>query len=163
MKRFAIPAVSVLVLVFASHLSEPRAQSADASVVKERQQLMKKMGGSFGPIIAVAKGESDDFAAAQSSAQTIHDSIVKLQTLFPAGTGVGEVSGSRAKLEIWAQRAEFDAAAQNLEMAAAGLAEAAAAANIDVYRQRLAILGNACGGCHEGASDAGGKFRMAEQ
>ncbi len=124
----------------------------------ERQGLMQSNGSSFGPLVAILKGESTDLAAAAAAAQTMSDNMLKIPSLFPAGTAKGEVPGTRAKPEIWTERAEFEAAATALVEASANLVEAANSGDVDTFKAAFPALGQACGGCHEGNPAAGGKF-----
>ena len=68
---FPQPNVAALALVAFAMGGTSSAQDNPSEIVKERQQLMKTMGKSFGPIIPVIKGESDDLAAAEAAAQTM--------------------------------------------------------------------------------------------
>jgi cytochrome c556 len=144
-------------IFFASDLS---AESDGAAIVQERQSLMRTMGKSFGPLIPVLKGESTDLVVAAAAAQNINDAITKIITLFPEGTAKGEVDGTRAKPKIWRDTAGFQASAQALIDASAGLVVAANSGDIDTFKAAFGPLGQACGGCHEGKPGDGGKFRF---
>ncbi len=134
-----------------------------AALVQQRQDLMREMGGSFGPMVAVLKGESSDFAAAAASAGVIHTNSGKIAELFPEGTGQDVISQSRAKPEVWSQRAEFEANAQKLAEESAKLVAVAQTADAQAYATQFQALGKACGGCHSGKFAEGGKFRFAKQ
>ena len=135
------------------------AQSNAETIVKERQDLMKTMGRSFGPLIAVQKGESTDLAAATEAAQTMHDAIVKAAGMFPTGSATGEVSGSRAKPEVWTNAAEFKAASDDLINETAKLVEISKSGDLEAFKVQFPIVGRSCGGCHKGKGAEGGKFR----
>lgn len=134
--------------------------SAQMDVVKERQDLMRVQGKSFGPLVAVLKGESSDLAAAAAAAQAMHDAAVKAATLFPAGTAKGEAEGSRAKPEVWSDSAEFKAASDKLAEETMKLVTAANSGDVDAFKAQFQMAAQACGGCHEGKGSAGGKFRF---
>jgi cytochrome c556 len=136
------------------------AQTDLAGAVDERQKLMKTMGKSFGPIIAILKGQSTDLAAAGAAAQTMNDSIVKAVGLFPAGSAAGSVPGARAKPDVWSNAAEFKAAADALIDATANLVVAAKSGDVNTFKAQFGPVGKACGGCHEGPPKKGGKFRI---
>lgn len=140
-----------------------KAQTDVAMKVKERQDLMKAMGKSFGPIMAIMKGQSTDLAAAAAAAATMHDSMVKAAGLFPSGSANGEVEESRAKPEVWTKASEFKVAADALIMATAKLAEAAKSGDVDGFKAQVPLVGKSCGGCHEGKFKAGGKFRTPKE
>ena len=137
-----------------------KAHSDPAAVVMARQGLMQSNGRSFGPLVAILKGESTDLAAAAAAAQTINANITAAVLLFQAGTAKGEVPGSRARPEIWTERAEFEAAAAALIEASANLVDAANSGDVDTFKAAFPALGQACGGCHEGNPSAGGRFRF---
>jgi cytochrome c556 len=136
------------------------AQTNTATVVKERQELMKAMGGTFGPIITFVKGENTDLVGATAAAQKMHDSMIKAVGLFPAGTAKGEAPESRSKPEVWSNAAEFKAAAGALIEASAKLAKAGNTGDADAFKAQVQAVGKACGSCHKGKKDDGGKFRF---
>lgn len=137
-----------------------QAQGDLTAKVEERQKLMKAMGRSFGPMVAVVKGESTDFAAAGAAAQAMSDAMAKSATLFDAGSGAGDVPGSRANADVWAKADEFKAAADALIAASAKLAEVAKSSDVDAFKAQFGAVGKSCGGCHESKGDLGGKFRV---
>lgn len=167
MTRFvSIGKLTIAVALFGIGLSMVgglNAQTDLAAVVKERQELMKSMGKSFGPLVAVMKDESTDLVAAAAAAQTMHDGIIKAVTLFPAGTAYGEVPESRAKAEVWTDAADFKAAADALAAETEKLVEAANSGDVDAFKAQFGPTGKACGGCHEGPRDKGGKFRVPKE
>ena len=59
---FLKPIVAGFAMVAFAVIGTSSAQDNPTEIVKERQQLMKSMGKSFGPIIPVIKGESDDLS-----------------------------------------------------------------------------------------------------
>ena len=139
------------------------AQTDLATIVKERQDLMKTMGRSFKPIVAVVKDESTDLATAAEAAQTMNASIVKAATMFPEGTAKGEVPESRAKPAVWAESAEFEAAAKTLTEETAKLVVVANSGNVEDFKAQFQVVSKACVGCHEGKGSAGGKFRFPRE
>lgn len=100
---------------------------------------------------------------AMASAVTWHRNAQKIVANFPAGTGRGDVEGSRAKPEIWSKRAEFEAAAAKLAATAEKLITAIKTNDINVFRTEFKEFGQACGGCHKGPRKEGGKFRFPKQ
>lgn len=156
---FPKPAVAVLAMLTFAVGGTSSAQDDPIEIVKERQQLMKTMGKSFGPIIPVIKGESDDLDAAEAAAQTMHESIKKLARLFPVGTAVDEVEGSRAKPEVWTQSDDFANAINDLIQATADFSDAFNTGDKEAIGAAFKPVGPACGSCHLGPADEGGKFR----
>jgi cytochrome c556 len=139
------------------------AQTSGAEAVDKRIKLMRTMGKSFGPIVAIAKGESTDLAVAGAAAQTMHDSMVEAATLFLEGTAKADIAGSRSKPEVWSKADEFKTASDALIKASADIVAAAQSGDIDSFKSLIRPLGAACGGCHEGKGKAGGKFRFPKE
>ena len=156
---FLKPIVAGFAMVAFAVIGTSSAQDNPTEIVKERQQLMKSMGKSFGPIIPVIKGESDDLDAAEAAAKSMHDSIMKVAELFPAGTAVNEVEGSRAKPEVWTQSDDFTKAVDDLIKATADFSDAFSTGDKEAIGTAFKPLGRACGACHRGPADEGGKFR----
>jgi cytochrome c556 len=145
------------VVATTGHLS---AQSDASGIVKERQDLMKSMGKSFGPLVAILKGESTDLNAAAAAARTMGEGMGKASGMFPEGTAKGEAAESRAKPEIWTQGMKFETAAKALVAEAAKLASVADSGDIDAFKAQFQMTAKACGGCHEGKPKAGGDYRF---
>ena len=150
-------AVVSVVIGFSSNST---AQTSAAEAVERRIKLMRTMGKSFGPIVAIAKGESTDLAAAGDAAEMMHEAMKESATLFLEGTAKADVPGSRSRPEVWTKRDEFDTAAEALIKASGDIAAAARAGDLDGFKSLVRPLGAACGGCHEGKGRAGGKFRF---
>ena len=114
----------------------------------------------FMPII---KGENANVADAVASAQTVNTNAKKILANFPAGSGRDAVPETRAKPEIWSKRADFEAANTKLIDESGRLVEAAKTNDIDVFRTQFKVFVASCGGCHDGPSKSGGKFRFEKQ
>lgn len=69
-----------------------------------------------------------------------------LPGLFPPGSGG---PGSRAKPELWANKADFDAKAREFGAASARLAELAKTGDRAGVTAQFAVVGQGCGGCHK--------------
>ncbi|MFA6265604.1 MAG: cytochrome c [Pseudolabrys sp.] len=139
-----------------------RAQTAPAQVAKEREDVMKSLwGGYYRDMSQAAKGEGDLKAVVVKATQA-NEQLKKFGTLFPPGSGRDAVPATRAKPEIWTQRAEFDAALNDLMKETAAFGDAAKAGNIEAVKVQWTKVAQACGGCHGGPSKSGGKFRFEE-
>ncbi len=129
-------------------------------VYQERIQTMRTMGGSFRPIVGIVQGQSTDLDAAATSARALADAAKRIVAQYPAGTGRDANPETRARPEIWSNRAAFEAAANLLAAEAEKMAVAAATKNADAIRAQMGPLGQACGGCHGGPAASGGTFRF---
>jgi cytochrome c556 len=112
---------------------------------------METVQESFKPLRAIAVKETPfDAAVVKKNATTILETLKEAHGLFPEGSGGGD---SRAKAEIWSDRAGFDEAMKNAQAAAvamAGVTEEAA------YVPAMKALGGACKACHD-------KYRLPKQ
>lgn len=136
---------------------------APAAAFKERNDIMKSLWrGYYRDMAQAAKGEGDLAAVAVKATQA-NEQWKKLGQLFPAGSGREAVPETRAKPEIWTQRADFDAAINEMVKETAALGEAAKANNLDGVKAAWPKVAQACGACHGGPAKSGGKFRIEEQ
>jgi cytochrome c556 len=143
--------------------SDVLAQANPAEAVKARQDLMKSLfPNHYRAFIQVARGESTDIASLPEKARAASADVRKIPSLFPPGTGREAVPTTRAKPEIWSQRADFEATAAKLVEETDKLGQIAARGNLDEVKAQVAVVGQACAGCHGGPTKSGGKFRFEE-
>ncbi|HUE46081.1 MAG TPA: cytochrome c [Aestuariivirgaceae bacterium] len=115
-----------------------------ADVIEERQDVMKSNGDAMKALSAIAKNEAPfDAAVVQESGETIAAGLTKAKDLFPEGSGEGD---TRAKPEIWQDKADFNRHREETITAAQALAAVTEQAN---FMPALANLGNGCKGCHD--------------
>jgi len=144
-------------------LGEADAQTAMAELVKQRKELMGQMGKAFGPLVQILKHQSDDYDAAVASAEIMNRNAKQLVAHFPAGSGRDAVPDSRAKPEVWSNRAEFEAAAAKLIDESVKLIDAAKSKDYEIFQAQFKIYAAACGACHDGPKKTGGKFRFESE
>jgi cytochrome c556 len=85
------------------------AQDKD-KIVTDRQDYMKQQGRQLVVIRNYAQGKTDQ-QAALAAIDSLTKSVANVPTLFPAGTGIGEVSvKTHARPEIWSEHDKFLAA-----------------------------------------------------
>jgi cytochrome c556 len=162
-----ISACALAAIVFlVSQGSAPQAQTASAQgakeVAKEREDLMKGLWrGYYRDMSQAAKGEGDPKALAVKATEAVAQ-LKKFATLFPAGSGREGAPDTRAKPEIWTQRADFDVAINKMVVETTAFGEAAKAGNADGMKAAWPKIAEACGACHGGPSKSGGKFRFEE-
>ncbi len=120
--------------------------------IKQRQALMKKTGDAAKLSGQFLKGEVPyDAAAAAEAMKAIAGSLDEFVTLFPDGSA----EGSDAKPEIWQNKADFDAYAQETKKASLAASEAAAGGK-ESFQAAFVTVGQNCRGCHE-------KYRVAKK
>ena len=91
-----------------------------------------------------------DAAVVKKNATTILEKLKEAHGLFPEGSGGGD---SRAKPEIWSDRAGFDQAMKDAQAAATAMAAVSEEA---AFFPAMKSLGGACKGCHD-------KYRLPKQ
>jgi cytochrome c556 len=117
----------------------------------QRHEAMETVQESFKPLQAIAKKEAPfDAAVVKKSATTMLEKLKEAHGLFPEGSGGGT---TRAKAEIWTDRAGFDESMKSAQAAAAALA---AVTDEAAYMGALKTLGGSCKGCHD-------KYRLPKQ
>jgi len=110
--------------------------------IHDRHELMEEVGDHAKAIGDAAKAGKP--ADAVKPAEEIAAALEKFPTMFPAGS---ESPLSRAKPEIWTQKAEFDDMAKKGREAA--LALAAAAKSGGDLKAASGKMFQTCKGCHE--------------
>lgn len=122
--------------------------------MKIRHESYEDLGKIFKVLLDNSKKDKPDMAAVSSAAAKVKDYADKMSAWFPPGTGP-EVSGvkTRAKAEIWTDRATFDAALVKLQEEAAKLA---AVTDASGFKAQFGATGASCKSCHD-------KFRTPEE
>jgi cytochrome c556 len=138
--------VALCAVLFAGVAGASLAQGGAADVIAKRSAAMKGFGAS-GAAINAAAG-TGDFATANAKAKDLAATVHALPTLFPAGSGPGAGTPTRAKAEIWTDMAGFKAAADKAATAADGIVAATDAKNADQIKDAVRAFQGTCGGCH---------------
>ena len=115
--------------------------------VKYRKAAFTVMGAHFGRIGAMASGKAPfDAAAAAANAEIVATLSKMPYAGFIEGTANGE---TRAKPEIWTERAKFDAAANKMQEDVVKLNVAAKSGNLDQIKVAFGAAGQSCKACHD--------------
>ncbi|MEL6435883.1 MAG: cytochrome c [Pseudomonadota bacterium] len=115
--------------------------------IAERKASMKSVGGAIRPLVGFARGQADyDQAVAIASFTTMNEVAQRYGDLFPEGSETG--GETKARPEIWTDRAGFDEQVANFEAVTAA-AIAANPADVDAFRAVFGPVGQSCGSCHE--------------
>jgi cytochrome c556 len=128
----------------------PTQSVSAADVVKERRALMKNNGKNMKVIGGYLKKGMGTTADVAASADAIAANASKIVALYPKGTGPGDnVGKTRAKPEIWTERAKFEAAAAKFKTLAMNLASAARGGDKKAIGMAMGAMGKqSCGGYH---------------
>ena len=145
MKRLLVALVATLGALASLPAAAQFQKPEDA--IKYRKAAFTVMGAHFGRIGAMASGKAPfDAAAAAANAD-----IVATMSMLPyAGFIEGTASGdTRAKPEIWTERAKFDAAANKMQDEVSKLNVAAKSGNLDQIKVAFGAAGQSCKACHD--------------
>lgn len=125
-----------------------------AAFMKDRHEKYEDLGKTFKVLLDNSKLDKPDMAAVTPAAAKVKEYADQMGTWFPPGTGP-EVAGTktRAKAEIWTDRATFDAGLVKLQEEAGKLAAVTDAAG---FKAQFGATGGSCKNCHD-------KFRTPEE
>jgi cytochrome c556 len=142
------PVVSVLtaLAVAGAFATAAHAQSPDRQI-KYRQGILQGMGWHMGVLGAMAKGERPyDKDVAARSAKFVNDLAAMPWDGFGPGSDAG--APTKAKPEIWKDKAKFDKLGKDLQVETAKLASAAGG-GLDALKGAVGTTGKACSNCHD--------------
>lgn len=144
MKR-AVPILSALAVVGAFSAAV-HAQTADRAI-KYRQGILQGMGWHMGVLGAMTKGERPyDKETAARSAKFVNELADMPWDGFTPGSDAG--APTKAKPEIWKEKAKFDKYAQDLKVETTKLV-AAAGTDLNALKAAVGPTGKACSNCHD--------------
>ena len=145
MKRLLVTLVATLGALASLPASAQFQKPEDA--IKYRKAAFTVMGTHFGRIGAMASGKAPFDAAAAAANADIVATLSKLPYAgFIDGTATGE---TRAKPEIWTERAKFDLAASKMQEEVVKLNVAAKSGNLDQIKVAFGAAGQSCKACHD--------------
>jgi cytochrome c556 len=145
----AVCAVAGVSTVLAQGGAPPSPEKMAETATLTRQGLLKVVAFSFAPVGAMLKGAPFDAAAAQKSAARIKVLATILPDAFDADTHVTGKLPTKAKENIWTNKADFASKADDLSKAAAALEDAAKTGDKDATIKAARAVGGACGACHK--------------
>ena len=127
------------------------APSPSKIALENRKAAYTLIGNSFRWFGAVARGNAPyDDGEASKRAQRISFLAALPAENFPDGSNVGEPD-SKAKADVWSNRADFDKKLHDFQSHAAALAETVAKEKgaTEAFKAAVAALGQDCKGCHD--------------
>jgi cytochrome c556 len=127
------------------------APAADnTQVLKDRQATMKQQAKDLGAIKAYLTGKTDE-AAAATAATSLTQTMAKIPSLFPPGSGAASPDGKyQPKPAVWTNWDEFLAARKNAAAKVDVLFAAIKGGDKPAIQAAFVDLGkHGCGGCHE--------------
>jgi cytochrome c556 len=147
MKKITALALVAGTMAFALPASAQFAKPEDA--IKYRQSAMFMMSQNVGRLGAMAQGRLpfDAKVAAESAANA--EFLSKLPWgAFADGTQKGAIP-TRAKAEIWTDKAKFTEYSEKLQLETAKLNAAAKTGNLDNIKAAMGGVGGTCKSCHD--------------
>lgn len=117
-------------------------------VIKARQASFHLSAGTFGPMKA-AIDSGADVNTFTFGAKGLARWARAIPSMFPAGTGAEAGIPTKAKPEIWSDRAGFEARAAEYAAAADRLAELAQANDKPGFAAQWAVVRQSCSNCHD--------------
>ena len=142
------PILSLVLIAAASAYGPAHAQFAKAEdAVKYRKSALFVMQQNFARVAGMAGGKIafDAKVAAESAAVAEYVSHLPWAA-FGEGTDKGD---TRAKPEIWKERAKFDEYADKMQTEMVKLSAAAKTGNLDSIKAAVNATGGTCKTCHD--------------
>ncbi len=122
-------------------------RNAEAAI-KYRQSVMVIQNFHLGRIFGMVSGRVPFDAKVVADDAALIDTVDKLEWIaFGEGTDKG--APTKAKPEIWKERAKFDAAATKMQDEVAKLAAVAKGGNPDQIKAAVGAVGQSCKACHD--------------
>ena len=133
---------TLLAMPAVSHFDEDEMQQS------YRQSYFALLAANFGPMVAAVKGE---IPWEQSQMENSANDLAALSTLnIMRGFGDGSDKGTtRAKPEIWENKADFTSKMETLHKELATLQEITAKGDQAATSKQVAATGEACKACHD--------------
>lgn len=151
-ERFNWVLTGIVVGIAFAMLGVTTGQSADLptgqDLVKYREAELKKAGGAMQ---FLSQYDGSDATQAAAAAKAIDDAASGLLSWFPEGSGPGGagITETRAKAEIWANWADFEAKTKALDDASGLLTNAVASNDVAAIKTAMGEVGKSCKACHE--------------
>ncbi len=115
--------------------------------IKYRKSAMFVMQQNFGRVAGMASGKIPFDAKVAAESAAVAEFVSKLPWAgFGPETDLGD---TRAKPEIWSNKAKFDDYAKKMQTEMAKLAVAAKSGNLDSIKVAVNATGGACKSCHD--------------
>ena len=149
MKRLIVAGAVALICAGGAAGAQEDATLSPTEIVAARQAALMMSGVTMGSI----KAALDAVAPAQSmgfSSAALTRWAAALPGMFPAGTGSDALgAATKAKSEIWTDRAGFEASAGDYAAAAARLQELIAAGDTAGAQAQFMVVRASCQSCHD--------------
>ncbi len=115
--------------------------------IKYRQGIMQAQGWQMGVLSRMAKGEIPYNKDQAVRAASFVNELVKMP--WEGFVPVSDSGNTKAKAEIWKDKAKFDKYAQEVQAETPKLVAAANSGDIAQLRTAVGAVGKACNNCHD--------------
>ncbi|MFO1316854.1 MAG: cytochrome c [Burkholderiales bacterium] len=115
--------------------------------IKYRQGIMQAQGWQMGVLSRMAKGEIPYNKDQAVRAATFVNELVKMP--WEGFVPVSDSGNTKAKPEIWKDKAKFDKFAQEVQAETPKLVAAANSGDVAQLRAAVGAVGKACNNCHD--------------
>lgn len=132
--------------------SSPKPAFADSNDVKDRRALMKSTGKNLKGAFGFVKGKGGTPDSVAANARVLAANAKKMTMLFAPNTGRDKLGAkaTRAKADIWQNRAKFDGIANNMVKLAQTLEAAARTGDKKKIGAAAGAIGSqSCKACHK--------------
>lgn len=145
MKKLVSLTLASVALTLALPASAQFAKAEDA--IKYRKNALFVMQQNFGRVAGMASGKVPFDAKIAADSAGVAEFVSKLPWAgFGQGTDKGE---TKAKPEIWTDKAKFDDYASKMQAEMTKLAAAAKSGNLDGIKLAVNATGGTCKSCHD--------------
>ena len=149
MKRLIVAGAVALMCAGGAAGAHEDASMSPAQVVAARQAAFMLSGATMGAIKA-GLDSGAELRTLGFPTGGLARWAAALPSMFPIGTGPEAFAeGTRAKAEIWTDRAGFEARAADYAAATARLRDAVAAGDAALAQTEWAAVRTTCGSCHD--------------
>lgn len=145
MKQISALLLAGVAASFALPAAAQFAKPEDA--IKYRKNALFVMQQNFGRVAGMAAGKIPFDAKVAADSAAVAEFVGKLPWAgFGPGTDMGD---TKAKPEIWANKAKFDDIAKKLDTELVKLSAAAKTGNLDNIKVAVNAVGGTCKSCHD--------------
>jgi cytochrome c556 len=145
MKKIATFALAAFTIAFSAPGAAQFAKPEDA--VKYRKNALFVMQQNFGRVAGMASGKIPFDAKVAADSAQVAEFVGRLPwAAFGDGTDKGD---TRAKPEIWKEKAKFNEYADKLNLEMSKLAAAAKTGNLDSIKTAVTATSGTCKTCHD--------------
>lgn len=128
--------------------TEALSGEAATAAMDDRHEWFEELGDSFKVLNRQSKSDEPDMATVKEATALVASKSAELPSLFAEGTGP-DAGETEAKANIWEEKDDFMAKAQDFHDAATKLNAMAMADNVAGFKEAFGETGGTCKACHD--------------